>query len=135
MVQRERLERRPQRIDNPRRAKSAARRRVVRSVRGRYAGIVQVTCTLAIVSAMLLGYVMLTSNLTGLTYAVTRAHVRREALLEETARLDDRLEALSSDRRLASIAAKLGMKDPQHFVVIAPPASSVTPHLALLTSR
>ena len=124
MVQREYVERRQRRIDNPRRAKSAARRRV------------QVSCTLSIVSAMLLGYVMLTSNLTGLTYAVTRAHVRREALLEETARLDDRLEVLSSDRRLAAIAAKLGVKDPQRFVVIAPPAAeSITPHLALLTSH
>ena len=135
MVQREHLERRPHRIDNPRSAKSAAQRRVVRSVRGRYPGIAQVTFTLAIVAVMLLGYVMLTSNLTGLTYAVNRAHAQREALLEETARLDDKLEALSSDRRLASIAAKLGMKDPQRFVVISPPASSITPHLALLTSH
>ena len=135
MVQREHLERRPHRIDNPRSAKSAAQRRGVRSVRGRYAGIAQVTFTLAIVSVMLLGYVMLTSNLTGLTYAVNRAHAQREALLEETARLDDKLEALSSDRRLASIAAKLGMKDPQRFGVISPPASSIMPHLALLTSH
>jgi hypothetical protein len=79
---------------------------------------------------------MLTSNLTGITYAVTRADAQRTALQEQTGRLDDRLAALESQDRLATLAARLGMREPQQFALVhlpsAPAASDA--RLAVLTS-
>ena len=54
---------------------------------------------------------------------------QREALQEETMRLDDRIAALRSDDRLAALAARLGMRDPQRFAVvrIEPPHCRASP--------
>ena len=76
-------------------------------------------------------YVMLTSNLTGLSYAVAREAGRREALQEETMRLDDRIAALRSDDRLAALAARMGIREPQQLAVVRIEA----PHVARLPSR
>lgn len=73
---------------------------------------------LSCVLFLLMIYVLLTSSLTGLSYAVGKARAQREALQEETMRLDDRLAALRSDDRLAALAARLGMRDPQQFAVV-----------------
>ena len=111
------------RIRNLRSAKNATQTRIVRNARARYTAIFRVGATLGGVLVMLMGYVMLTSNVTSLTYSVAKAHADRDALQEQTARLDDRLAALRSQERLAAVAAKLGMRDPDRFasVRIAPP--------------
>lgn len=72
---------------------------------------------------LLMGYVVLTSSLTGLSYAVATAQHQRESMLEETMRLDDRIAELRSDDRLSAIAARLGMREPERFasVSIKPP--------------
>ena len=65
-----------------------------------------------------MGYVMLTSSMTSLSYAVAKAHHERDLLLQDTARLDDKIAAARSDDRLAAMARKLGMKDPQTFALV-----------------
>lgn len=117
MIQPRQLETQP-RIRNPRRAKSATKTRIVHNSRARYTSIVRVCAVLGVVLASLMGYVMLTSNMTSLTYAVAKAHHDREALQEQTARLDDQLAALRSDERLAKVASKLHMHEAQQFAVI-----------------
>ena len=115
-----------QRIRNPRSARTATKTRIVRNSRARYVGIIRVCSGLGLLLFAFLGYVMLTSNVTSLTYAVARAHHQREALQEETARLDDRIAALRSQERLAAIAAKLGMHESQQFALVtlgAPPVA------------
>src|SRR5665213_1884316 len=94
----------PQRVRNPRRAHNATGNRIAHHSRARYAGLFQFSFVLVVASVLLLGYVMLTSNLTGVAYAVNRADLQRSALQEETARLDDRLSVFSSHERLAQIA-------------------------------
>ena len=59
--------------------------------RARYATLVRMLAVLFCVLAFLMGYVVLTSSRTGLSYAVARAAAQREALQEETMRLDDRI--------------------------------------------
>jgi cell division protein FtsL len=76
--------------------------------------LVVLTCILA----LLMGYVVLTSSLTGLSYAVAKARSDREALQEETMRLDDRIAALRADDRLSELAARMGMREPQSFAVV-----------------
>lgn len=121
MIQPKELNARP-RIRNPRSAKGATQTRMVRSNRARYIGLVRVGAVVSVVLVTLLAYVWLTSNVTSMTYAVASAHERREALLESTSRLDDQLVAMRSDERLARLAAKLGMHEPQRLSVIQMPA-------------
>lgn len=117
MIQPQYIESRP-RIKNPRSARTATSTRIVRNSRARYNAIFRVCTVLGVVLVSLLGYVMLTSNVTSLSYAVAKAHQQRDDLQEETARLDDRIAVLRSDERLARVASKLGMHEPQQFAVV-----------------
>ena len=114
------------RIAKPRTVRAATQRRIVRNSRARYTSFARVFGALICVLVLLMGYVVLTSSLTGLSYAVAKARAEREALQEETMRLDDRISALRSDDRLAVLAARLGMREPQRLAVvrIAPPPAA-----------
>lgn len=110
---------------------------MVRKSRARYVGVARVSVALFGVLVLLMSYVVLTSNLTGLSYAVAKGRAQREALQEETLRLDDRIAALRSDDRLAILAARLGMRDPQRFAVVRidpPRVAERGSHFALLSS-
>ena len=117
MVNPRQLEAEP-RIRNPRSARTATETRIVRNGRARYASIVRVSAVLGVVLAMLMGYVMLTSNITSMTYTLADAREQRDALQEQTSRLDDRLADLRSEERLASIARQLHMHEPQQFALV-----------------
>ena len=128
---------RPVRVRNARAARGATHRRIVHKSRARYADIVRVGTAIGGLLALFMFYVVLTSMLTGMSYAVAKAHQQREALLEESMRLDDRIATLRSDDRLSSLAARLGMKDPQRFAVVRldrPPAADSHPRVAVLSS-
>ncbi|MGC2651849.1 MAG: hypothetical protein WA304_13715 [Candidatus Cybelea sp.] len=99
--------------------------------------MVRMLAVLLCVLAFLMGYVVLTSSRTGLSYAVARAAAQREALQEETMRLDDRIAALRSDDRLSELAARLGMRPPQRFAVVRedePRIARAGSHFRLLSS-
>jgi hypothetical protein len=128
---------RPIRLKNPRVARAATERRMVRKSRERYSSIVRVSFAIGGLLVLFMGYVVLTSSLTGMSYAVARAHQQREALLEETLRLDDRIAALQSDERLSAMAGRMGMKDPQQIAVVRLRRSQTTgdrPRVAVLSS-
>jgi cell division protein FtsL len=108
----------PQRIRNPRAARTATQTRIVKTTRARYSNIMRVSVGLCIALAGLMTYVMLLSNMTSLTYQLDKAHRSRDALQEQTARLDDRIAQASSEERLAAIAAKLQMHEAQTFAVV-----------------
>ena len=125
------------RLTKPRTVRAATQRRIVRASRARHATVGRIFGILLCVLALLMGYVVLTSSLTGRSYAVARAQVKREALLEETLRLDDRIAALRSDDRLAQLAARLGMREPQQFAVVrieAPRVAQAKPRFPVLSS-
>ena len=107
----------PQRITNPRSARTATQTRIVKTTRARYTAIVRVSTGVCVALIGLMSYVLLLSNSTSLTYAVDKAHHQRDALQEQTARLDDRIAQASSEERLAALAAKLNMHDAQTFTV------------------
>ncbi|HXB83182.1 MAG TPA: hypothetical protein VNU22_07525 [Candidatus Acidoferrum sp.] len=125
------------RIANPRTVRAATARRMGRTSRARYTTLVRMLAVLLCILALLMGYVVLTSSRTGLSYAVARAAAQREALQEETMRLDDRIAALRSDDRLAELAARLGMRPPQRFAVVRedePRIARAGSHFRLLSS-
>ena len=136
MIQPRYLER-PARVPNPRTARAATQRRIVKKSRARYTTIVHVATVVGALMTVLMAYVVLTSSMTGLSYAVANAKHEREALQEETMRLDDRIATLRSDDRLAAVAAKLGMREPQRFAVVTVPAphpAADDRHLAVISS-
>jgi cell division protein FtsL len=117
MIQPQYIDAQP-RIRNPRSARTATKTRIVRNSRARYTAIFRVCGVLGVVLVLLLVYVTATSNVTSLTYAVAKAQLQRETLQEDTARLDDRIASLQSEERLATVAAKLGMHEPQQFALV-----------------
>ncbi|MGZ3563179.1 MAG: hypothetical protein ACXVAS_15220 [Vulcanimicrobiaceae bacterium] len=132
----QRYEARP-RIPNVRTAKNATQRRRVRAARARYAGMSRFCVVLAGVLTLVMVYVMLMAHLTSMNYALAKAQRERTALQAESMRLDDRLARLRSEDRLAAIAVKLGMHDPQQFALVKlppPAAQRDRSHLALFTS-
>jgi len=141
MIARQRLDQERPRIRNPRTARAAADMRISRNARARYTSFVRVCIALGVVLVALMGYVNLTSNVTSLTYSLENAKRDRDALEEQTARLDERLAQLRSEDRLAAVAAKLGMREPQQpqqfaVVTLMPPLAvkAPSPILASLVS-
>lgn len=136
MIAQRQVESQP-RISNVRTARAATHTRRKKTSRQRYAHLGQFTTGLAVATLLMIGYVMLMSNLTGLNYAVSRAEHERIALQDQTARLDDKIAALRSQERLAAIAAKLGMRDPQEYAIVqrpSPPKVAVQPRIAVLST-
>ena len=90
-----------------------------------YGSCVRIVSALAAVLAPVMIYVMLTSNLTGLNYALASAETQRTQMQQDLQRLDDRIAHLESRERLAQVASKLGMRDPLHYevVTLTPPSS------------
>jgi hypothetical protein len=119
----------PPRIANPRRARSAAQTRYGKTTRAAYGGLIRTGAVLGLALFALMGYVMLTSSMTSLSYAVARAHHERDLLQQDTARLDDRLAVMRSDERLAAMAKRLGMREPQTFALVTlAPTQPVATH-------
>ncbi len=127
----------PARIRYPRTARSATQRRIGANQRSRYAVLHRVTFGVTGCMMVMLGYVLLTSNITALSYAVQHAQAQRTELELQDARLDDQIASLTSDDRLAAVAAKLGMVQPEAFLRIslqAPQPPEIHP-LAFLPLR
>lgn len=117
------------------RARTATETRRKRARRRRSLVPLRLVGAIAVGALLVLGYEGLFANLNGLAYSLDHANAQRAALIEENARLDDRVAHLASRDRLAGVAAKLGLHDPQTYAVVRVPAprASAPPHgLALL---
>ncbi|MGA8533950.1 MAG: hypothetical protein WB615_07560 [Candidatus Tumulicola sp.] len=128
---------RPARARNPRTARAATQRRILHKSRARYSSIARVSAAIGGLLLLFMMYVLLTSTLTGLSYAVANAQQQRETIQEESMRLDDRIAALRSDDRLSVLAAQLKMTEPERFAVVRvtrPPAGLDHPRVAVLSS-
>ena len=99
----------------------STRRRATRAKRRAYVSLGRIAVAISLVIVPLMVYVMLTSNLTGMHYAVSRVEAQRAALTDETQRLDDKIARLESRERLSAIAARLHMHDAREYAVVALP--------------
>jgi len=106
----------PSRIRNPRRARMATQQRITANRRSRHVAIIRTSLTVAVCLVVLLAYVKLVSNITALSYAVDQVRAQRTELQLQNARLDDEITSLTSDERLATVAARLGMVQPEQFL-------------------
>lgn len=119
------------RISNPRRAKGATASRMKAHQRARYHNIVRFSVYLVGGLGLVMAYVALTANLTSVSYRLATANEQRARLLDDNARLDDRLTMLRSDERLARIAAQLGMHPAQAVAVVHLSAPTATAEKAI----
>ena len=108
-------------------ARDASRRRVRRTRLRAYTMLGRIAAVVAIGFALTFSWVMLMANLTGLNYALGRESATRLGLIDETTRLDDQIAHLRSRDRLADVAARLGMHDPQTYAVVQLPRAVVSP--------
>ena len=135
-AQRVPLQQKP-RVNNVRTAKQATQRRRAHTVRSRYAAIWRFSVLLVAGLAVVMLYVMGTARVTSLNYAVARAERERAQLQSDTLRLDDQLAQLRSEQRLAAVAAKLQMREPQEFALVKLPvrhAKADGSHVAFLST-
>ncbi|HXM07629.1 MAG TPA: hypothetical protein VN936_09190, partial [Candidatus Acidoferrum sp.] len=102
MIQPRALPQQRPRVSNPRVARAASERRVVRKSRARYTDVVRAGRVIGILLVAFMSYVLLTSRLTGLSYAVASAERQKEVVQLESMRLDDKIAALRSDDRLST---------------------------------
>ena len=105
----------------PRTAAHATRRRRARAQRARHAGLVRFVSILLPVLVAVMSYVALTSNVTGMNYAIAHAEGDRLQLQQEVQRLDDTIAHLQSRERLEQVAMKLKMRDPERYAIVALP--------------
>ena len=110
----------PRTVAAPRveRVRTATRVRARRTRRRLHAPVHAVVTLTLFVLVPLLTYVWLTSRLTSMNYALERAGRDRAALVAETQRLDERISQLTSQERLAQVAAQLHMRDPLVYAVV-----------------
>jgi hypothetical protein len=118
--------------------RGAVTRRRARTRRERYSAAVQIVTTLALLTLCVVVYLGLMANVTRMSYQMTRDAQTRARLIEETTRLDERLETLESRERLARIAKDLGMKESAALSVARLPEPVAPAHggafLAALTA-
>jgi hypothetical protein len=109
------------------RAREAARRRGRRTRLQTYAMPARIALAFAIALVPVMVYVLLMGNLTALNYSLAQATQQKSTLVEETMRLDDRIAQLQSRARLADLAVRLHMRDPQVYAVVDVPGPVVAP--------
>ena len=118
--------------------RGAVTRRRAHSRRARYAAVVRIVATLAVVTLCVFVYLALMANVTRMSYELTRNAQTRAQLLDETTRLDERLQTLESRERLARIAKDLGMTESAKLTVARLPEPAAPPRggafLASLTA-
>jgi hypothetical protein len=101
------------------RAASSARR--ARTRRLRYRLIARTVSGLGVATLVVLVYLALLANITRLNYEVSHAKQARERIALQAVRAEDEIARLASRDKLEAIAARLGMREPSAFAVVALP--------------
>jgi heme exporter protein D len=114
--------------------RNAVVRRRQRTQRMRYAGLARILATVAALTLCVFVYLALMANVTRMNYELMHDAKDRARLLDETARLDDRIARLEARERLAHFAVRLHMREAQTFAQVTVPPDAPEPghRLALL---
>ena len=107
---------------NVRSARGAAERRRKRTGGLRYRSIANALGVLSAVTLVVVVYLGLLANVTRLGYERSRLDAVRGGLVDDASRLDDQIAILETRDRLASLAGRLGMREPRAFTVALIPA-------------
>lgn len=102
--------------------RTAAHLRRGRTKRLRHAAVRRVSALLGLVTVSIVLYLGLTANVTRLNYELAKSARERARLEDVSALLDDRIARMASRERLAQLAGRLGMRDPQTFADVTLPA-------------
>ena len=105
------------------------RRRSLRK-RARYLLLGRIVASLTIGTVAIGIYLALMANVTRMNYELSKNLRLETRLSDESARLDDEIQRLSSRERLGIIGAKLGMHEAENFAQISLPRESSGPQAA-----
>lgn len=110
------------------------RRKRTRSLR--FANFARIFTTVGALTLAIVVYLSLMANVTRMNYELSKNARAKTALVDESSRLDDKIARLVTRERLAVLATRLHMHEPQTFAQIALPVerTAPAPHgLAFLT--
>jgi len=116
--------------------RTAARVRHKRIRTLRYASFARIFVTVGAVTLAIVVYLALMANVTRMNYELSKTIRAKTALVDESSRLDDRIARLMTRERLAVLANRLRMHEPQTFGEIELPVEQRVPEargLAFLT--
>jgi hypothetical protein len=102
--------------------RTAVTRRRNLGVRRRYRDLTGICTGIAVVTALVMVWLLLVASISRTSYELARVNRERAALQDQTTRLDDTIARLESRDRLAAVAAQLGMSDPRTFAIVQLPA-------------
>jgi hypothetical protein len=108
-------------------ARGAAQRRRARTARMRYALGVRIAAIVGALTLLVVVYLGLVGNVERMNYEQGVADGERAKLVAQSEKLEDALARLRSRERLATIAAQLGMHEPQRFASITLPPEHAQP--------
>jgi hypothetical protein len=123
------------RLTGTRAGRNAVVRRRKKTQQLRYAGLFRILAFVGVSTLCVFVYLGLMANVTRMNYELSHNAIDRAKLLDETARLDDRIARLETRERLAEFALRLHMREPQTFAEVTLPPEAVAPpghRLALL---
>ncbi len=95
-----------------------------------YASLVKILGTASVLTLAIVVYLGLMANVTRMNYDLSRTTYQKTRLLDESSRMDDQIARLASRERLARLAARLKMHEPQAFaqVTLPAPRAEALPH-------
>jgi cell division protein FtsL len=103
--------------------RAAVRRRRVLRARSRYAILVRIVATVTLLTVLIGVYLALMANVTRMNFELSKNAGTEAKLAGDSARLEDEISRLASRERLAGIATKLGMHEPDTFAQVTLPAA------------
>ena len=116
-------------------AREATKRRKAYQRKRSYRDVVRICLISVVIVTVVVGYLYLMTRAAALDYRLTRADSLQANLQEETITLQDRLATLESRDRLFSVANRLGMREPEAFLIVnAPGPVRVTEHPPILSA-
>ena len=107
--------------------RTAAAVRRERSRTRRYASFTRIFATVGALTFAIVIYLGLRANVTRMNYELSKTVRAKTALVDESSRLDDRIARLVTRERLAVLAKRLGMREPETFARVALPVDRPTP--------
>ncbi|GAC1310536.1 MAG: hypothetical protein NVSMB21_18600 [Vulcanimicrobiaceae bacterium] len=107
--------------------RTAAVVRRERSRTRRYASFTRIFATAGMLTFAIVFYLGLMANVTRMNYELSKTVRTETTLVDESSRLDDRIARMVTRERLALLAKRLGMREPESFARVAIPVEHPTP--------
>jgi hypothetical protein len=116
-------------------AREATKRRKAYHSKRSYRGVVRICLIAGVIVTAVVGYLWLMTRAAALDNRLTKAAATEASLQEAQIALQDRLATLESRDRLFALANRVGMREPQAYLIVrAPGPVQVSEHAPILSA-